>query len=111
MKLEWIVVFIIQSYLSFVAANLTLHEEWKIGNTHSVAWDQSVYTQADTVNIFIDEDRSFSLGHTQALDGKLDFIVPDQLSKFKDQQVHVLAVFRRDFHLFNVESAAVRITG
>jgi hypothetical protein len=47
---------------------------------------------------------------TQALDGKLDFIVPTQLEKFKGQQVHVTAVFRRNFHLFNVESAAVRIT-
>ncbi|SAM02687.1 hypothetical protein [Absidia glauca] len=108
MKLHWFALFLI--HVCFVAAGLVLHEEWKIGNTHSITWDQSAYTDADTVNIFIEEDRSFSLGHTQALDGKLEFIVPTQLEKFIGEQVHVTAVFRRNFHLFNVESAAVRIT-
>ncbi|ORZ22362.1 hypothetical protein BCR42DRAFT_433694 [Absidia repens] len=111
MKLLLVFFAVIQLCLSSVAeAGLILHDQWKVGGSHSISWNRSDYTQADTVSIFVEEDRSFSLGHAQALDGKLNFIVPKELAKFSGQEIHITAVFRRNFHLFNVESASVRVS-
>ncbi|KAI8081651.1 uncharacterized protein BX664DRAFT_340928 [Halteromyces radiatus] len=100
-------------WLSFVAGALILpqdHEQWKIGQKHTVSWDHSLYTDADTVNVFVDEDRSISLGHGSALVGRLDVELPSQLASFNGQLIHIVAVFRRDLHLYNVENVAVQLS-
>ncbi|KAI9268332.1 hypothetical protein BDA99DRAFT_505545 [Phascolomyces articulosus] len=80
------------------------------GLSTTVTYDGSHYTDNDTVAIFFDEDRSHLLGYGPAKQGQFTFVVPESAVTPEDRNSsHLLAVFRRNLYLWDVDNVPVKI--
>ncbi|CAO3625804.1 unnamed protein product [Cunninghamella blakesleeana] len=82
---------------------------WKIGTNETITWDNKGFTNEDTVNIFIDEDRSIAIAGGSAEKGSFTFIVPEELGKYTGQTLTVIIIFRNKWHLNGGASFPVKI--
>ncbi|KAI8139593.1 hypothetical protein BJV82DRAFT_672565 [Fennellomyces sp. T-0311] len=80
------------------------------GQRTTVEYDPSDYTSNDTVSIFFDEARAHLLAGGPATQGKFTFTIPETAVTPEGRKGStLLAVFRRNLYLHNVEDVFVKV--
>ncbi|CAO3618247.1 unnamed protein product [Cunninghamella echinulata] len=82
---------------------------WKLGSNETISWDTQGFTDDYTATIFLEEDRGVTIAGGPATVGNYTFPVPIEFSKFKGKTVHVIIIFRSQWHLSGGATFPVKI--